>query len=101
MASQQEHGWTLLAGRFCPTALTTTAILERRSIGRRGAVDQILVHRLDRLSRSVRHYVTLLDEFRRLEVGLVIASTPELVAASLLTEGKLSRNSSRVSPASR
>ena len=41
-------------------------------------VDQIFVHRLDRLSRSVRHCVTLLDEFRHLEVGLVIVSTPEL-----------------------
>jgi hypothetical protein len=32
----------------------------------------------DRLSRSVRHCVTLLDEFRRLEVGLVVVTAPEL-----------------------
>ena len=45
---------------------------------RRGGVDQILIHRLDRLSRNVRHCVTLLDEFRRLEVGLVMVTAPEL-----------------------
>ena len=45
---------------------------------RRGGVDQILIHRLDRLSRNVRHCVTLLDEFRRLEVGLVVVTAPEL-----------------------
>jgi DNA invertase Pin-like site-specific DNA recombinase len=45
---------------------------------RRGGVDQILVHRLDRLSRSVRHCVTLLNELRHLEVGLVVVTAPEL-----------------------
>lgn len=48
------------------------------AVVRRGVVDQILIHRLDRLSRSVRHCVALLDEFRRLEVGLVIVTAPEL-----------------------
>jgi DNA invertase Pin-like site-specific DNA recombinase len=68
--------------------LTTTAILEPSlnrpalnrllALIRRGEVDQILVHRLDRMSRSVRDCATLLDEFRRLEVGLVIVTAPEL-----------------------
>lgn len=40
------------------------------AVVRRGVVDQLLIHRRDRLSKSVRHCAVLLDEFRRLEVGL-------------------------------
>jgi site-specific DNA recombinase len=81
--SQREHGWTLLPDQFDDDG-HSGALLDRPALNRvlalirRGAVGQILVHRLDRLSRSVRHCVTLLDEFRRLEVGLVIVTAPEL-----------------------
>lgn len=83
LQSQREHGWTLLAERFDDNGYSG-ASLDRPGLNRllalirRGGVDQILVHRLDRLSRSVRHCVTLLDEFRRLEVGLVVVTAPEL-----------------------
>jgi DNA invertase Pin-like site-specific DNA recombinase len=81
--SQRTHGWTLLPERFDDDGYSG-ASLERPGLNRllalvrHGGVDQILVHRLDRLSRSVRHCVTLLDEFRRLEVGLVVVTAPEL-----------------------
>ena len=79
---QREHGWTLLPDRFDDDGYSG-ASLDRPALNRllplrRGGVDQILVHRLDRLSRSVRDCATLLDEFRRLEVGLVIVTAPEL-----------------------
>ena len=83
LESQREHGWTLLPDRFFDdgysgTSLDRPALNRLLALIRRGGVDQILVHRLDRLSRSVRDCATLLDEFRRLEVGLVIVTAPEL-----------------------
>jgi site-specific DNA recombinase len=80
---QREHGWTLLPERFdddgySGASLDRPALNRLLALIRRGKVDQILVHRLDRMSRSVRDCATLLDEFRRLEVGLVIVTAPEL-----------------------
>ena len=82
LQSQFEHGWTLLQERFDDNGYSG-ASLDRPGLNRlpgavrRGGVDQIRIHRLDRLSRSVRHCVTLLDEFRRLGVGLVVVTAPE------------------------
>jgi DNA invertase Pin-like site-specific DNA recombinase len=58
LESQRELGWVLLPDRFdddgCPGASVSRPALNRLlDLIRRGAVDQILVHRLDRLSRSV------------------------------------------------
>jgi len=83
LESQREHGWTLLADRFdgdghSGASLDRPAPNRLLALVRRGGVDQVFVHRLDRRSRGVRHCVTLLDEFRRLEVGLVIVTAPEL-----------------------
>ena len=83
MQSQREHGWTLLHERFdddgySGASLDRPGLNRLLGVVRRGGVDQILIHRLDRLSRSVRHCVTLLDEFRRLEVGLVVVTAPDL-----------------------
>lgn len=80
---QREHCWTLLPDRFdddgySGASLDRPALSRLLALIRRGGVDQILVHRLDRLSRSVRDCAALLDEFRRLEVGLVIVTAPEL-----------------------
>lgn len=81
LQSQREHGWTLLPERFDDLGYSGASLDRPRlnrllSLVRRGGVDQILVHRLDRLSRSVRHYVKLLDELRCLDVGLVRGSKP-------------------------
>ena len=81
--SQRTPGWTLLPERFDDDGYSG-ASLERPGLNRllalvrRGGVDRILVHRPDRLSRSVRHCVTLPDDFRRLEVGLVVVTAPEV-----------------------
>jgi len=81
--SQRRHGWTLLQECFdddgySGASLDGPGLTRLLALMRRGGVDQIPIHRLDRLSRSVRHCVTLLDEFRRLEVGLVVVTAPEL-----------------------
>ncbi len=83
LQSQREHGWTLLPEHFDDhgyfgASLDRPGLNHLLPLIRRGGVDQILVHRLDRLSRSVRHCVTLLDELRRLDVGLVVVTAPEL-----------------------
>ncbi len=80
---QREHGRTLLPERFdddgySGASLNRPALNRLPAHIRHGEVDRILVHRLDRLSRSVRDCATLLDEFRCLEVGLVIVTAPEL-----------------------
>lgn len=79
----RELGWTLLPERFDDEGYSG-ASLDRPALSRllahirHGAVDQVLIHRFDRLSRDVRDCVTLLDEIRRLEVGLVVVTAPEL-----------------------
>jgi site-specific DNA recombinase len=83
LESQRQHGWTLFPDRFDDDGYSG-ASLDRPALNRllahirRGEVDQIRVHRLDRPSRSIRDSVKLLDDFRRLEVGLVIVTAPEL-----------------------
>jgi site-specific DNA recombinase len=83
LESQRELGWTLLPERFDDEGYSG-ASLDRPALSRllanirHGAVDQVLIHRFDRLSRNVRDCVTLLDEIRRLEVGLVVVTAPEL-----------------------
>lgn len=83
LQSRRAHRWTLLPERFDDDGYSG-ASLDRPGLNRllavvhSGGVDQILIHRLDRLSRSVRHCVTLLDEFRRLDVELVVVTAPEL-----------------------
>lgn len=83
LESQRELGWTLLPEHFDDNGYSG-ASLDRPGLSRlfalirRGGVDQILIHRFDRLSRNVRDCVTVLDELRRLEVGLVVVTAPEL-----------------------
>lgn len=82
-SSQRGHRWTLLPERFdddghSGASLDRPGLNRLLAVVRSGGIDQILIHRLDRLSRSVRHCVALLDEFRRLEVGLVVVTAPEL-----------------------
>lgn len=81
--SQTDHGWKLIPERFddeeySGATLDRPALDRLLTLVRRGQVDQVIVHRLDRHSRSVRGYSALLHEFRELEVGLVVVTAPEL-----------------------
>ena len=83
LRSQRVHGWTLLTERFdddgySGATLDRPALNRLLTLVRRGPIDRILIHRLDRLSRGVGDCVALLDELRRLEVALVIVTAPEL-----------------------
>lgn len=48
-----------------------------------GAVDRVVVHRLDRLSRSLRDFVSLAQEFRANKVGLNVVAAPTLGVTAL------------------
>ena len=83
LQSQRVHGWTLLSELFDDNGYSG-ATLDRPALNglltlvRRGQIDRILIHRLNRLSRGVRKCVALLDELRRLEVVLVVVTAPDL-----------------------
>jgi DNA invertase Pin-like site-specific DNA recombinase len=46
-------------------------------------VDRVVVYRLDRLTRDLRHFVSLSGEFRDNNVALSIVAAPELGVAAL------------------
>jgi len=71
-------GWVLIPERFDDegySGATLDRLLARVS---RGLVDQVIVHRLDRLSRSLRDSAKLLHDFRQVDVALVVVTAPEL-----------------------
>jgi DNA invertase Pin-like site-specific DNA recombinase len=86
--SQALLGWRLVPERFDDDGFSG-ATLDRPALNRlvalvrSGEVDQVIVHRLDRLSRSLRGCVALLDELRQQGVDLVVATSPELGHAAL------------------
>ncbi|MBM3812459.1 MAG: recombinase family protein [Acidimicrobiia bacterium] len=81
--SQRSVGWILLPERFDDEgysgATTERPALQRLlALVRARKVELVVIHRLDRLSRSVLGCATLLDEFRKFGIRLVIVSAPEL-----------------------
>ena len=83
MRSQRPAGWLPLPDRFDDEgysgATTDRPALQRLlALVRARKVDLVVIHRLDRLSRSVLGCATLLEEFRKFGVGLVIVTAQEL-----------------------
>jgi len=85
--SQHSLGWTLVDERFDDDGVSG-ATLNRPALQhllvriRDRQVDQIVVHRLDRLARSLIGCVSLVEEFRRYDTRLVIVTAPELGCAA-------------------
>jgi DNA invertase Pin-like site-specific DNA recombinase len=77
------QGWSVVDEAFDDVGFSG-ATLDRPGLQRllafvrQAGADRILIHRLDRLSRNVRDCVGLFDEFRRLNLNLVIVTAPEL-----------------------
>ena len=46
-------------------------------------MDRLVIYRLDRLSRDLRHFVNLGQELREHKVGLTVVAAPELGVAAL------------------
>lgn len=81
--SQRSVGWILLPERFDDEgfsgATTERPALQRLlALVRARKVDLVVIHRLDRLSRSVLGCATLLDQFRKFGIRLAIVTAPEL-----------------------
>jgi hypothetical protein len=53
------------------------------SVVRSGGIEQLVIHRLDRLSRNLRHFVTLFEELRDHDVTLEIVTAQGLGEAAL------------------
>lgn len=86
--SQAGAGWVLVEDRFDDEGYSGATLgrpaLERLlGVVRSGGVDRVVVYRLDRLSRSLRHFVQLSEELRSHNVALTIVSAPMLGAAAL------------------
>jgi DNA invertase Pin-like site-specific DNA recombinase len=79
--SQQSVGWVLLPERFDDEgysgATTDRPALQRLlALVRERCVDRVVIHRLDRLARSVFACSDHLRVFREVGVGLVVATAP-------------------------
>ena len=74
--SQRHRGWIELAGRY-DDAAQSGGDLERPALQRlledleRGAIDVVLIYKIDRLTRSLRDFVRLMDVFERYEASFV------------------------------
>lgn len=81
-------GYELLPQRFddegySGTTLDRPALHRLLELVRSGGVERIVIHRLDRLSRNLRHFVTLFEELRDCNVMLDIVATPEVGVAAV------------------
>lgn len=86
--SQAGAGWLLLRDRFddegySGATLDRPALKRLLGVVRSGDADRVVVHRLDRLSRNLRHFVSLSEEFRHRNVALTIVTAPMLGVAAL------------------
>jgi site-specific DNA recombinase len=86
--SLRSKNFELVAERFdddgySGTTLDRPALKRLLEVVRSGGVERVVIHRLDRLSRNLRHFVTLFEELRDRGVKLDIVAAPELGVAAL------------------
>lgn len=86
--SQRSLGYVVVEERFDDEGYTGTT-LDRPALHRllivirSGGVEQLVIHRLDRLSRNPRHFVTLFEDLRDHNVTLEIVTAQGLGEAAL------------------
>jgi DNA invertase Pin-like site-specific DNA recombinase len=74
--SQRHKGWVEVADRYDDGG-QSGGTLERPALQKlisdieRGAVDMVVIYKIDRLTRSIRDFVRLMDQFERYETGFV------------------------------
>lgn len=81
-------GYVIVEERFddegySGTTLDRPALHRLLGVIRSGGIEQVVIHRLDRLSRNLRHFTTLFEELRDHNVTLVVVTAPGLGAAAL------------------
>lgn len=87
VAARKDSTWTWVGERFDDVGLsgakTDRPALQRlMKLVESGGVEKVVVYRLDRLTRSLRDSLDILDAFQRHEVELLIATSPELGSAA-------------------
>ena len=85
--SRRLLGHELIEERFddvgySGTTLDRPALRRLLAVIRSGGIEQVVIHRLDRLSRNLRHFITLFEELRESNVTLSVVTAPELGAAA-------------------
>ncbi len=68
---------------YSGTTLDRPALHRLLSVIRSGGIEHLVIHRLDRLSRNLRHFVTLFEELRDHNVTLKIVTAQGLGEAAL------------------
>jgi site-specific DNA recombinase len=86
--SQRSLGYVIIEERFddegySGTTLDRPALHRLLTVVRSGGIEQLVIHRLDRLSRNLRHIVTLFEELRDHNVTLEIVTAQGLGEAAL------------------
>ncbi len=86
--SLRALGLELIAERFddegySGTTLDRPAFQRLLDVIRSGGIDRLVIYRLDRLSRNLRHFVTLFEELRAHNVTLDIVTAQGLGTAAL------------------
>jgi site-specific DNA recombinase len=81
-------GFQLIEDRFddegySGTTLDRPALQRLLGVIRAGGIEQLVIYRLDRLSRNLRHFTTLFEELREHNVALEVVTAPGLGPAAL------------------
>lgn len=85
--SLRSLGYEAIAERFddegfSGTILDRPALQRLVNVIRSGGIERLVILRLDRLSRNLRHFTTLFEELREHNVALDVVTAPELGAAA-------------------
>lgn len=75
--------WRFDDDGYSGATLERPALQRLLKLIRSGGVDRVVIHRLDRLSRSLREFVFLVQEFRANNVELNVVAAPTLGVAAL------------------
>lgn len=86
--SRRSMGYELIEERFADegysgATLDRPAFQRLLSVIRSGAIDRLVIYRLDRLSRNLRHFTTLFEELKDHDVELDVVTAPETGAVAL------------------
>jgi site-specific DNA recombinase len=81
ITSLRSLGFELIEERFddegySGTTLDRPALQRLLDVVRSGGIEQLVIYRLDRLSRNLRHFATLFEELGEHNVALEIVTAP-------------------------
>ncbi len=86
--SRRSMGYALIEEKFADegysgATLDRPAFQRLLSVIRSGGIERLVIYRLDRLSRNLRHFTTLFEELKDHDVELDVVTAPETGAVAL------------------